>query len=183
MSRIFSVCLAMVGLVMLSSCDTTIEIKDGRVPQELLQSAQKWAGTYEGYVDGYPITLSLSLNGDRPVIQALPDLTSDPACQSHAGWLRQISYNKKLSVSELSFDFDPGFCTRELDGRSLTLWGFTEKDGAVSAVRYSIFIGMRGHLECRPAGGSPHHGGGQVCNWVERAYYLDSDVLRKTADR
>ena len=128
--------------VFVAGCNQTIEIKDGRIPSELLPAARAWVGAYAGTVSETPIELTLSLQGDLAALAAGSDSTGQSDCQSKTGKLLRLVFQEDkgthtTTVASLEFEFDPGKCWNSIDGRTLTLSAKYRK-GSLHHLEYVI---------------------------------------------
>lgn len=166
------------GLTALTACDQTLKTEDGRIPEALLENAQRWTGAYSGAVNRQPQELAFRLEGDRPVLETAIDLTGDSTCGSAAGPLKAIRFKKKKSqLVDLEFAFDPGSCTDSFEGRTLTVQADLLKDGSVRAIRYAIFRDTRPQYYCDPVTDPVTGEGGVRCGVRRVARFLVSDDL------
>ena len=129
--------------VFVAGCNQTIEIKDGRVPSELLPAARAWVGSYAGAVSETPIELSLSLQGDQPTLTANADFTGRAECHSKAGKLLRLIFREdkqthSTTVAGLEFELDPGECWNSIDGRKLRLSADYSPNGSLHHLSYLI---------------------------------------------
>lgn len=121
MRNSFSICLLFI-LPFLSGCRDAIELENGEIPDQYLNEAKPYLGTYRGQISGHSSELQLSLVGNRVILSGTSPIAS--RCEAAFGLLKRIWVNKKNDQYVLTgadFSFDPNKCARDIRGREVNL--------------------------------------------------------------
>ena len=117
-----NIILVLLSFFILSACETIHQVKFGRVPQEYMESAKEFEGSYVGTMENQSVVLNLKfLEDNYALLTASPDLL-DPACGSRIGSLKVVTVsdaNDTLALTGATFSFDPKQCEQEVAGDSL----------------------------------------------------------------
>ncbi len=154
------------ALVIFSACKTSVQVTNGEVPSQYLEHAKKAEGVYHGQFNGVSGDLIVSFSANRPVVRFRNKNGSDilnSGCKSKIGSARQAEVtgdNDNFRINSAVFDFDPGQCRKNIDGRSF-LVDFKEKNGTIV-------------LDVKIAQKSTHQ---QKCGWWGRHYYGDGGAF------
>lgn len=181
--KLTQVLSAVFALLLVAGCKT-VDIQDGQVPSQYLSQAKKLAGTYNGNFDGTPGSLTISFNGNKPVLTYANKRGDDILnnnCHSEFGNLLKVtikSENKNPTVSDALYDFDAGGCSLFVRGREASL-SFKQTDKGMR-INISILRDVTQHQECNLTPGNPQHGipPTQSCNWVQTPEYLYGTFYR-----
>lgn len=181
MNKLFKI-LLITPLFGLAACKD-VKTPDGKIPADYVDEAQAYMGTYDGKFDGRRGTITLSLNGDRPVVQFNSDSGSNDIagnnCNSEVGQLESVDIDKKKDQYELdsaTFSFHPGNCF-EIQGRELTL-SFKHKKGQPYKMSASIFY--REEQDYNPPNCFDQYGRPYPCNGNGNRYpvYLNGSFKK-----
>lgn len=117
----------------LSSCDDTVKIKNGELPDNMVASAAKLLGTYTGVFGDSNNTLNVALIGNKLIVTPQVDLLGS-ACHSQLGNLKEVAYhtddNQAVVLDEVDFDFDSVDCI-DVIGSTLALTSHVNSHGAL----------------------------------------------------
>lgn len=175
--------LAVFSLAAVVGCNE-IDVKDGKVPNEYLSVARQYTGVYRGKFEGRAGQIELRLEGNTAVLSyrdARGDDLLRPECGSRIGLLRTVSVSEHNGAYELKsakFDFNPGDCWTELEGRDLHLY-FSVKNGQ-RRVKLSMLKEITYEEDCRIESGDPRRGEvpRRVCRDIPVAAYLNGQFAR-----
>lgn len=144
-------------LLALASCNQTLDIKNGEIPNEYLSYAKPYLGTYRGYFDNHSVTLTLSLKGNQLIMKTDQDLISRE-CGSKIGLLTEISYSdendKASDVNGAKFAFNPGACSDSVQGRELKV-SLDKNDQGSPALTLNLKSRTGFERSCTISGGHP----------------------------
>lgn len=140
--------LALLPLLALTACDE-IETPGGHVPKDYLSAAAKFQGVYTGQFGGVNTTITVAIEGDRPLVKvqnANRDDLIGAQCGSRVGFLKsfqgeQVKGGYRLSSAK--FAFDPGQCA-SIEGRTLTM-------KVIDSQTISMSLISRSHTSCTMA--------------------------------
>lgn len=124
--------LLAIGLI---GCKEDVEIKDGALPAKYVGIAKSYSGRYVGKFDQNRAALTISMRGDKPILQYRDDRGRDvlhPSCGSAIGKLESLRVarnNENILVHRAVFGFDPGRCSSEVEGRHLLLKFMSDAKG------------------------------------------------------
>ncbi|MGZ3771687.1 MAG: hypothetical protein ACXVCP_18455 [Bdellovibrio sp.] len=110
------------GLV---SCKT-LEIQNGKVPDEYLSQIKKIEGVYHGTFASNKSQMEIRFQGNVPQIIYTDDYGHEileEGCHSQIGYLTEVTVSNKnhpIANSRAVFAFNPGSCT-DIKGRELIL--------------------------------------------------------------
>lgn len=161
-----------------------VKIVNGEVPSEYLGQAKKLEGIYHGQFNGVGGDLTISFEGNKPVVSFNGENGNDilaPKCQSRIGLLKSVSLGgskENPEVKSATFAFSPNNCL-SVEGRELIL-AAKEKNGAIR-ITATILREVRTERECRwEYIGNPQNGGGmhEVCNIRQTPYYFSGRFER-----
>lgn len=122
--RLFLTFTMVTALVGFSACDQSVQLSDGRLPQELIPYAQVLVGNYAGQVDRKPITLTIGLETDGKLRLSFSEDIVASSCGSQIGNLKEITYGGSANSPNLTsamFEFDPGQCLGEILGNEILI--------------------------------------------------------------
>lgn len=141
--------------LVLPSCKSG-EIVNGEVPNQYLPEAKKLEGVYHGKFNGVSGALTISFEGNRPVVtyknKKGTDLLNNN-CNSQIGLLREVevqNQNGNMQITSAVFDFNPGSCSKEIAGRHLRIAIKESNDnpaltlGVVETATGRPYCGIRG---------------------------------------
>jgi hypothetical protein len=106
------------------ACDEKIETPNGEVPENMLQLAKSYEGTFIGQVERQANEMKIEFQGNKPVLTLAEDMVA-PACRSSIGQLLSVTVSKKddqMKLESAQFAFDPNLCGNEFEGRRLYLY-------------------------------------------------------------
>lgn len=125
-SRLRIIVLAAFTLFAFTACNE-IEVQDGKVPSQYVQYVSPYLGTYSGMMEGKLTQITLSMNGDKPVMSVSNAYGDDilvSNCESKIGDLTTVKANevskKKYELDYVAFAFNPVNCLM-VEGRSVIL--------------------------------------------------------------
>ena len=109
--------LVLAFLILTSVACKRVETKDGTVPPEYVSVAKNYEGTYQGNFEGMNGTLTISMDGNRPVAKFVSangdtDIIGR-SCRSSINNLVAITpqeKNNQIRVDSAEFAFNPGAC-------------------------------------------------------------------------
>lgn len=118
---------------LLIGCEVTV--KDGKVPKDYIQLAQKYVGTYQGHFNNSEMDLNLTIETDGKVVLEVKNLDGQNqlirGCQSQVGKLVYADIDKRQKVlKSVNFAFNPGNCP--VAGRRLEIYFQSERQITVS---------------------------------------------------
>lgn len=163
-------------LLTLLGCKS-VEIKGGHIPQEYLQQASEFEGTYEGFFNNKNAEIKLYIQGDQPrLLYSDADGTDiiRMQCHSHIGLLKTIFFenrNGSDSLERLEFEFDPGNC-KNIQGRRLILRYISQNKFEVRILSHSEL-----EDECDPRFPPPREG--DNCGRIEVSKYLEGKFVKR----
>jgi hypothetical protein len=161
--------LAVFSLFLFAACDKTVETPNGIVPDAWLPALQIFTGSYSGTMEKTATNLSLTLQGNKPVLNASADLLG-PSCDSAIGELESISVDEKAhTLSGMTFALDPGNCAR-IEGRTVNLIFSFAKDGSIADLAVNILYRSDSDSICTPG----HNGIDQCRPNLTYQYYSGS---------
>ncbi|MGZ3742566.1 MAG: hypothetical protein ACXWRE_08120 [Pseudobdellovibrionaceae bacterium] len=176
--------MATITFLLITACKT-VDIKDGRVPSQYLSEAQKLAGTYKGSFNRVPGNLTISFQGDKPVVayhNSHGDDILNNNCHSSFGNLLQVTVKEAHHtpyISNADFDFDAGDCSLMVSGRDISL-DFKQTDQGIT-VNLSLLMEIRQHQVCSWAPGNPPNiPPTQNCTLQQDPVYLGGHFVRST---
>jgi hypothetical protein len=156
----------------LASCKS-VEVTDGRLPEEALPLAEKFVGEYVGSLrlestDGpsknlgsIQATLQL-VDYNKPVLSFNVDTLGTSRCSSEVKLLEKLVVNDKETQLQGRFDFDPANCRAQVLGRSLEFKFTIKKNGELALV-------TRVYKETRMNGGGiPHREQDERLEYIAR---------------
>jgi len=132
-SKAIFLLLPLMALNALSGC-RELQIKDGVIPSEFLDSAKKIVGTYEGITHirssetSYPhpndplreIELNFKLENNKLIVSTDSDLAGK-WCNSEIGALYSVVLDDHDQIIGAIYKFDPGDCLDKVKGRFLDI--------------------------------------------------------------
>jgi hypothetical protein len=126
--KIFQVLVMTVAVSLFASCKSVVVDPSGGIPDEDIPYAKVAIGSYQGplRIFGTPVivirdlVLSITLQGNRPILSASPDLLG-PGCQSSIGQLQTLEVGGAWDAIA-SFEFDPGLCAQRAQGRRVVFY-------------------------------------------------------------
>jgi hypothetical protein len=174
--------LAISAIAIFAGCKN-VKIQNGEVPSQYLSQAKKLEGTYHGSFNGIRGDLVIHFEGNRPVVTYKGANGNDilnGGCGSDIGLLTKVtikSENKNPRVSDATFEFNPGSCSLQVEGRTLDI-GFKEKDG-VLRLSASILQETRPVNVCQwDPGAPPRVPPYQNCHTEFQSTYLMGSFVR-----
>lgn len=140
----------------------SVDIQDGRIPQEYLAEARQLSGVYEGMFNNVLGDLIIDFDGDRPVVTYRNDQDDDILgmnCESSIGALKKVSLKGSrgdLRVGRAVFEFNPGRCYKSVQGREITfIFKQTQKGLRIEA---GLLRDLGEQQRCRLRPGTPDTG-------------------------
>jgi hypothetical protein len=149
MKSIFRILLYAVTILLITSCKSSIEITDGRIPKEYLEGVKLILGSYSGKFEGTPLTLALSLDNDRLRVITNRDLLG-PSCNSTVGDLIKMQLQKQDGATQIHqgiFSLNIGNCDF-IRGRNLKIGAEMRKD--TPSLHLSILARREMKQRCQP---------------------------------
>jgi hypothetical protein len=171
------VAVSFLGLV---ACEE-IKIKDGEIPENYVGTVGELVGVYHGRFEGYPASVELRMNGNKPQVIYRDQFGSDilhPSCGSQIGDLKLINVGTKNNEPFLKnayFSFDAGECWTRVRGRTLTVSFFKRQDR--QHLDLHILKDVRWEQRCVPVH-LPPHGAGTDCRMEQVQHYISGRFRR-----
>jgi hypothetical protein len=140
----------------LSACKT-VDTPDGKIPAQYLSLAKTLEGTYHGKFERMDSDITLTIEGDTPVLTYTNAWGHDllgQGCGSSIGKLKSVSVSgpdANLSIDNASFEFNPGKCLAL--GKTVDVSIRNQVDGTkldVSVLKDSHQVYIPGHYYCNP---------------------------------
>ncbi|MGZ3743525.1 MAG: hypothetical protein ACXWRE_04495 [Pseudobdellovibrionaceae bacterium] len=128
--------LVLFGLI---ACKT-LEIQDGKVPDEYLSQIKKIEGVYHGTFASNASQIEIRFQGSVPQIIYTDDYGHeilDEGCHSQIGHLTELTISNEdnpIADSRAVFAFNPGSCT-DIKGREFILKFKSEKNFSVEILK------------------------------------------------
>ncbi|NUM88358.1 MAG: hypothetical protein HUU37_04055 [Bdellovibrionales bacterium] len=150
--------LVLAAALLLAACDSTLDIVNGEVPANFLGNVQGLLGTWNGQFNQRALQVTISLDGNRLVWSSNDDMIA-PACRSHVGNLKRVTYREKdgkVEVTGAEFFFDANLCLTRPMGDAL----YVDFENA-TAMQIAIRDRMESRIVCgsQPFPTFPGHGG------------------------
>lgn len=146
MRNFFSLSLILGLSFVLSACKS-VEIKDGKVPDEYMSQAKKFEGAYKGRFENREGELIVSFTGNIPRVSfrglnGSNDLLGDN-CKSSIALLKSVDTSTDgKRVKRVYFGFNPGKC--KASGRQLML----SFDGDTNQIKAEVEATATSYVDC-----------------------------------
>lgn len=156
----------------------SVDIKDGKIPDNYLAQAKKIEGVYSGKFNGINGELVVRIEGNKPILtyrssQGSNDILNNN-CHSSFGNLTKVyvkGNSDNYSISAVNFNFNPGNCSLNIAAREVTI-DLKETDRGMK-LNMTMLKEVQSRQECKwDSGVPPHVPPQQICRWEQTPYYL-----------
>jgi hypothetical protein len=166
--------LLLISVLALAGCKT-IEIENGQIPAEYLETAKQFEGTYSGSFLGKSGSITLALNGDKPTLSYQDKDGNDllgTNCNSQINnlmWIKGKEKNDTPVLQGAAFALDAGNCRLNVQGKEVVL-AFSNQ---YQTIKVYVLEETRWERKCRwEPGNPPYNSGREVCEYNQAPIYL-----------
>jgi hypothetical protein len=168
------------ALLTLAGC-RVLDIDNGEIPDNYLSQAKQFEGVYEGQFNGVPGEMTVSFEGNKPVLSYKNAQGSDILnnnCGSSFGLLKKVYLRgtETPRIDAVSFAFQPGQCALTVDGRDVTV-ELRQYNGK-TVLKLSLLRNTTQQRVCDWSPGAPNMPPQQVCRWEQTPVYLYGKFAR-----